>query len=417
MTRTLSNKQKVKAAGGVSLVAAGIAGVLLASGLTQGASAAPTWSSLGRVESCVLDAQSGCTLSHGFGEAPSSITAQASGATGVATVVINPANTNAVRWRASFWMHDGQRFPAGMTMVFYAHYDFAPTPVPPTTLTPTPPTPTPPTPTPTTPTTEPTPTPSPTPTPTPDETPTATPTAEPTPTPTPEPLRPSWQTTGTPVITFQDEFSDSLVSASKWERGWFGEGITENVNSTNDNCYDTKQVTQSGGYLRLTAVARPASCKGQTRPYSSGLVSTRNSFSQRYGSFEARVCLPDVNGNKLVDNFPAWWLNGKSGWPAHGEIDIVEGIGGGRTKSSVHYANPEFHGGKYSTTALSGCHNFGVEWRGQSVTFYWDGAAHWTTAFNGPEPLFLILNHAVDDSHSPSVIPAEMSVDWVRVWK
>lgn len=258
----------------------------------------------------------------------------------------------------------------------------------------------------------------------PSTTPSASPSPTPTvtPSPTPEPLRPSWQTTGAPALTFSDEFNDKSVDTAKWETGWFGIGATDPVNSSNDQCYNSSQVTESDGSLHLTAIQKAAVCKGATRPYTSGMVTTRGKFTQHFGSYEARICLPDADGNGLVDNFPAWWINGMASGFADGEIDVVEGIGGGRTKATVHYDASHIQAGKYSATVLAGCHNFGAEWRGDNVKFYYDGALLFDTKFVTPASaqLVLILNLAVDDSHSPTVVGAkgsDMAVDWVRVWK
>lgn len=264
--------------------------------------------------------------------------------------------------------------------------------------------------------------PDPQPTPTVSVSPSETPSETPSVTPTPEPLRPTWQTTGAPVITFKDDFDGTTVDTSKWERGWFGEGATDPVNSTNDNCYNTSQVNEYSGMLHLTAIAKPAVCKGATRPYTSGMVTTRGKFQQRYGSYEARICLPDADGNGLVDNFPAWWLNGMASGFADGEVDVVEGIGSGRTKATVHYDASHIQAGKYSATPLAGCHNFGAEWRGDNVKFYYDGGLLFDTPFVTPATaqLVLILNQAVDDSHSATVVGAsgnDMTVDWVYVWQ
>jgi beta-glucanase (GH16 family) len=262
-------------------------------------------------------------------------------------------------------------------------------------------------------------------------TPTATPTtASPKPTPSPSPttpststppttgLTPSWSPTNSSRLTFQDEFNATAVDTTKWERGWFKEGISDGVNSDNLQCYDTKQVTESGGFLNLSLAQRQASCRGGTKQYVSGLVNTRKTFNQRYGSFEARVCLPDGNGDGKVDGFPAWWTNGPSSvpWPDHGEIDILEGIGGG-TKASLHYVNPVYHGGTYSSTPLAGCHNFGSQWTSSGVTFYYDGKPMWSHPFAGSLPQFLIFNYAIRQHSGEAITPGTaVRVDWVRVW-
>jgi len=139
------------------------------------------------------------------------------------------------------------------------------------------------------------------------------PTPSPSPSPIPEPLHPSWSVSA-PALTLSDEFNDTVVDTSKWERGWFGDGVSGPPNSNVLNCYDSRQVSESGGYLHLTAAQRTTTCviKGQTvtKDYVSGMVNSRLSFAQQYGAFEARVCNPDTNADGYVDDWSAWWLNG-----------------------------------------------------------------------------------------------------------
>lgn len=243
------------------------------------------------------------------------------------------------------------------------------------------------------------------------------PTPTPTASPTPSGAAPSWNPGGAYISTFDDEFDDTTVDTSKWETGWFGTGITNSVNSDNLNCYDTAQVTETGGYLHLTVAQRTATCNGTTKQYVSGLVNTRNSFNQQYGSFEARVCLPDVNSDGQVDGFPAWWTNGPASvaWPAHGEIDTVEGLGG-QTAAHLHYTNDGGGPGWYSTTPYTGCHLFGHTWAGGTVTFYWDSVPVWIHTFDGPYPQYLILNYALS-THGAVIVGSEVQVDWVRAWQ
>lgn len=262
-----------------------------------------------------------------------------------------------------------------------------------------------------------------------DPAPEPTPSITPSETPTPEPLRPSWQPDGAPVLTFADEFEGLTVDPNKWERGWFGEGVTDGVNSNNLNCYDTAQVSQHDGMLHLTVAQRPVTCRGTVHQYVSGLVNSRKSFSQQFGQFEARVCLSDADGNGQVDGFPAWWTNGPNSvsWPEHGEIDVVEGIGG-RTKASLHYmtsaGGTAYGSGLYSdvtptTSPLGnkvGCHNFGYAWTATDVTFYYDGVKLYAHAFRGPYPQYLILNYALRSTEQ-TIVGSEITVDWVRAWK
>jgi len=89
--------------------------------------------SVGRVESCVLDANSGCTVLHGFGQKPAAITATAAGP---AMLSIDPSRTTDQSYRLRALRYDGQKYAAGTKLRYTVHYDFAAAPGQPTTPTP-----------------------------------------------------------------------------------------------------------------------------------------------------------------------------------------------------------------------------------------------------------------------------------------
>ena len=113
----------------------------------------------------------------------------------------------------------------------------------------------------------------------------------------------------------------------------------------NPNGYVDDATTINNGILSLTAkyqcvandgsrsdVYSPYNCA--TYPYTSGLISSVKSFTQKYGYFEARVKLPNAQGT-----WPAFWLlpypagaNVGSTWPLAfqywpPEVDIMEAKG------------------------------------------------------------------------------------------
>ncbi|WP_460660334.1 GH12 family glycosyl hydrolase domain-containing protein [Kribbella swartbergensis] len=162
-------------------------------------STASTLPSVGRVESCVLDAYSSCTVQHGFGVKPAAITVTAAGPS---ILSVDPSQTNDKSFRLRALNRTGDRYAAGTQLRYTAHYDFVAAPPQPTTPAPTAtatPTATP-TASPTSsPTTTSTPTKTPTSSPTTTSAPTTTPTATSTPTSTSSPVKsctnPVWTTT------------------------------------------------------------------------------------------------------------------------------------------------------------------------------------------------------------------------------
>jgi beta-glucanase (GH16 family) len=142
--------------------------------------------------------------------------------------------------------------------------------------------------------------------------------------------------------------------------------------------------------------------------------------------------------------WPAFWMLGddieKVGWPACGEIDIMENIG--KEPAIIHGSihGPEYVGGAgiEAPYTLPGkqrfaddFHVFAVEWDPDSVSFFVDKDLYvrrtradlqpgWKWVFD--KPFFLILNLAVGgdwpgNPDSTTVFPQTMLVDYVRVYR
>jgi len=185
------------------------------------------------------------------------------------------------------------------------------------------------------------------------------------------------------------------------------------------------------GHLVITAIKNPDGT------YTSARIKTQRRFSFRYGTVSARIDLPA--GQSL---WPAFWLLGKSiqriGWPACGEIDVMELLGNDTHTAYGHIHGPgprndTGYGGAYHSTAqLTGSfHVYTARWTPTAVTFLVDGHAYVTVhrsevkAPNGwalDQPMFLLLNLAVGGNwggnpNGSTPFPARMVVDWVRVSK
>jgi beta-glucanase (GH16 family) len=186
------------------------------------------------------------------------------------------------------------------------------------------------------------------------------------------------------------------------------------------------------GYLHI--VARDLG-KGV---YTSARLKTQGLQSFQYGRIEARIKIPEGQGI-----WPAFWMLGDNittvGWPASGEIDIMENIG---KEPSIYHSSLHMTGGdlteKYTQPTgeklASGFHIYGMTWSPKRIDFYIDtpnnpyatftpttlpAAAKWP--FDGGK-FFFILNVAVGGNWpgSPDAtisFPQEMLVDFVRVYR
>jgi beta-glucanase (GH16 family) len=242
-------------------------------------------------------------------------------------------------------------------------------------------------------------------------------------------------------MVWSDEFNapnGTAIDSSKWtaEVGGGGWGNNELEYYTNrvDNAY------HFGGSLVIKAIKeRYTGADNVTRDYTSARLITKNKFSATYGRFEARIKVPFGQGI-----WPAFWMLGNNidsvGWPACGELDIMENIG--REPSIVHGTlhGPGYSGASGISSSYSlpnnqrfteSFHTFAVEWEPNVVRFYCDGIlfktmtpadlpAGRTWVFN--HPFFMLLNLAVGGNwpgnpDSTTLFPQTMHVDYVRVYQ
>lgn len=221
----------------------------------------------------------------------------------------------------------------------------------------------------------------------------------------------------TSVEIFRDDFSGTALNTSKWRPNWFGtndNAVTKPVNTAEQGCYDPAQVSVSGGSLHLNAVARSChATNGITYPYASGLVSTKDHFTFKYGTIEARLWSAPGTGG--IRNWPAFWANGTGVHPVTGELDVFEGLAG-RACFHFHYSGGE-PGGCSNKANPSGWHTYAAEWRPGVVTYFYDGAQVGRLKQGiTSSPMYLVLNLGLSSSVSgPVLVPSEMLVDYVRV--
>jgi beta-glucanase (GH16 family) len=222
-------------------------------------------------------------------------------------------------------------------------------------------------------------------------------------------------------MVFDDEFNTPSLNTAVWRAGWFGSGVTGPVNSQENACYSSSNVTFPGdGTVHLKVTAAPSTCGGVTHPYTGALLSTNPSdgrasggYQYTYGVAEARVYIPAA-GSKVA-NWPAVWTDGQPPWPANGEDDVMEGLGG---KSCFHFHSPAGGPGACVAGSFAGWHTFASDWEPGSVTYYYDGVkvGQITTGITS-SPMYLVLDNTVSAQSPQLARSADMQVDYVRVWQ
>ena len=191
----------------------------------------------------------------------------------------------------------------------------------------------------------------------------------------------------------------------------------------------------NGDYLHVVARRDAA---GEV---TSGRIASEGLRSFQYGRIEARIKIPAGQGV-----WPAFWMLGANikerPWPASGEIDIMENIG--REPDTIHGSihGTGFTGTPITRTAALGdrsrfadaFHVYGMVWEAGKISFYVDDADQpYATLTRADLPAgavwpfddgryFLLLNLAIGgtwpgDPDSATTFPAEMLVDWIRVYQ
>jgi beta-glucanase (GH16 family) len=153
--------------------------------------------------------------------------------------------------------------------------------------------------------------------------------------------------------------------------------------------------------------------------YSSGVITTHDTFAQTYGYFEMRAELPSNDGGA----WPAFWLVPADGsWPP--ELDAMEQLSG---NANLIYTTQHSASGGYNWSVGSanyipdatGFHTYGVLWTPSELVWYVDGQEVFETATPADmnKPMYMIANMAVGGwSGTPDWTSADMYVDYIRAY-
>ena len=237
-------------------------------------------------------------------------------------------------------------------------------------------------------------------------------------------------------LAWSEEFDrpdDASIDETRWIPIEWAEGEVNNERQA--YTARTENLVHDGeGALRIIAREEEYSVGDVVGDFTSGRIESRQSF--RYGRIEARVKAPAGTGL-----WSAFWLlgnfEGGLQWPAVGEIDIFELVeDASELFSTVHGSDIDgniWHRQNKLTAEESWAndwHVYAVDWSRESVAFSVDGDEYYRVnrdelkeweLWPFDRSSHIILNVAVGGSwpappNDSSVFPAEMLVDYVRVY-
>ncbi len=252
-------------------------------------------------------------------------------------------------------------------------------------------------------------------------------------------------------LVWSDEFSEpGLPNPAKWdyetgfvrndEKQFYTRARKENARVEDGNLIiEARKERWKNPAFDPSAKAGKRGRRGpEFADYTSASLTTRGKAGWTRGRIEVRAKLPSGRGT-----WPAIWTLGKDipevGWPACGEIDIMEFVGfdPGVIHANVHTRkyNHVQKTGKGDKTALPDAsetfHVYAVEWDADRLEFFVDDKEYFTFRNEGTGPdawpfvkdQYLILNLAIGGAWGgqkgidDAIFPARYSIDYVRVYQ
>ena len=233
-------------------------------------------------------------------------------------------------------------------------------------------------------------------------------------------------------LVWNDEFTDDEIDLTRYrhemgDHGWGNEEL-QNYTSSSANSY------MEDGKLIIEAI--------EERPgrYTSARIVTQDKFEFAFGRVDIRAKVPTSQGI-----WPALWMLGSNfpevGWPACGEIDIMELVGfePNTVHGTAHYGN---QGQGFSINQGAGktlppgeiysdeFHVFSIEWQEDRIDWFMDDERFFTLTRNsvGSEiwrfnhEFFFIMNVAVGgrwpgNPDGTTTFPQQMVIDYIRVFQ
>lgn len=231
-------------------------------------------------------------------------------------------------------------------------------------------------------------------------------------------------------LVWAEEFDGKKINTKIWN---FEKGLGHN----NEEQYYTsrkKNIRVENGMLVITALKE----NFNGAKYTSGRINTIDNKLFKYGRLEIRAMLPKGSGT-----WPAIWMLGENrerdGYPACGEIDIMEHVGKSPNEihGAIHY--PELDNKTLNSsankiempTSEDDFYIYSMEWNEEEIKYFINDELYHSFSLEDADregrenifqkPFYLIINLALGGKWAgeidDSIFPAQFYVDYIRYYK
>lgn len=231
------------------------------------------------------------------------------------------------------------------------------------------------------------------------------------------------------TLIFEEQFDGTALNESNWNYE-LGNGCPNICGWGNNEpqIYTKENAIVKDGHLIIKATK-------DGDQYHSARITTANKVEFQYGTIEVRAKLPVGKGL-----WPAIWMLGNDikevGWPACGEIDIMEYVGKAPHEIHTTLHTSASYGNSVNTKITTlpnieeGFHVYSSHWTEDKIEFFIDGDLVYTFSpdvknddtwpFN--KPFYIILNLAIGGNFGGpeidnTIFPQEFIVDYVKIYK
>lgn len=228
------------------------------------------------------------------------------------------------------------------------------------------------------------------------------------------------------TLVWHDEFNGPAIDTLIWNFEVNGNGGGNN--ELQFYTAEQRNAFIESGSLVIQAFQEPYNGK----EFTSARMTTDHKQDWLYGRVDVRARVPYGRGMwPAIWMLPSDWVYG--GWPASGEIDIMELLGHepGKIYGTKHWgqdAAPHLSSGGWyvlpgGASFAAGYHTYSLEWTADSLTWFMDDQRYHAEPGGAPfdKRFHLLLNLAVGGNwpgspDASTIFPQAMRVDFVRVY-